>query len=95
MSEATRAKEFDFGAHAGTAVERYRMVRPDYELLAEVAKRLLIEMLRASGIRIHSVEARAKSLESFEKKVAKPSDYDPRKPKYEVALREITDLAHS
>jgi ppGpp synthetase/RelA/SpoT-type nucleotidyltranferase len=93
VSEPTNSEEFDFGGHARKSVERYRTVRPDYELLAEVAKRLLIEMLRASDIRPHSVEARAKSLESFEKKVSKPSETDPRKPKYVDPLREITDLA--
>mgnify|MGYP004702022337 CR=1 FL=1 len=93
MNESRQSDEFDFGAHARKVVEQYRTIRPDYELLAEVTKRLLIEMLRASGIRPHSVEARAKSLESFEMKVAMPSEADPRKPKYIAPLREITDLA--
>ncbi len=63
---------FDFGTHAATAMERYRFVRPDYENLAAVTKRLLAEMLTVSGIRAHSIEAQAKSLESFAKKAGKP-----------------------
>ena len=56
---------FDFDAHSEAAVARFRSVRLDYELLAEVSKRLLHETLSVSGIRVHSIEARAKSFESF------------------------------
>jgi hypothetical protein len=48
---ATDSDVFDFGAHSAKAADRYRSVRPDYELLAEVAKRLLAETLTVSGIR--------------------------------------------
>lgn len=92
-SETMERGEFDFSAHAAMAVERYRAVRPDYEVLAEVARRLLTEMLSVSGIRPHSVDARSKSLESFAKKAAKPSESDPQQPKYRDPLREIADLA--
>jgi ppGpp synthetase/RelA/SpoT-type nucleotidyltranferase len=44
-------------------------------------------------IRIHSIEARAKSLESFGAKAAKPSESDPTLPRYPAPLKEITDLA--
>jgi ppGpp synthetase/RelA/SpoT-type nucleotidyltranferase len=84
---------FDFGPHAASALERYKAVRPDYTLLAKVAKRLLSEMLMASGIRVHSIESRAKSLESFYRKAEKPTEGDSSQPKYRDPVREITDLA--
>jgi ppGpp synthetase/RelA/SpoT-type nucleotidyltranferase len=92
-SEINDVGAFDFDAHSEAAVARFRPVRLDYELLAEVSKRLLNETLSVSGIRVHSIEARAKSFESFAKKAAKPSELDPTKPKYVDPLREITDLA--
>src|SRR5690606_34921114 len=61
-------------------------------LLADTAKRLLSEMILASGIRTHSIEARAKSLESFGKKASKTLESDPSRPKYRDPLRELTDL---
>src|SRR5450759_4535640 len=91
--DAREIGEFDFGTHSAKAVERYRSVSADYEVLAETAKRLLAEMLTVSGIRPHSIEARSKSLESFSKKAGKPSENDPQQPKYRDPLREITDLA--
>lgn len=91
--EVTDASVFDFAAHSAAALERYRSVRQDYELLAEVAKRLLSETLTVFGIRAHSIEARAKALDSFSKKAGKPSEGDPSRPKYRDPVREITDLA--
>jgi len=91
--ESIDTQEFDFDKHAASALERYRAVLHDYELLAGVAKRLLSEMLMASGIRVHSIESRAKSLESFSKKAEKPFEGDPSQPKYRDPLQEITDLA--
>jgi putative GTP pyrophosphokinase len=90
---ATDSDVFDFGAHSAKAADRYRSVRPGYELLADVAKRLLKETLTVSSIRAHSIEARAKSVESFGKKAAKPSEGDPSKPRYCDPLSDITDLA--
>jgi ppGpp synthetase/RelA/SpoT-type nucleotidyltranferase len=92
-TEAPSSNEFDFQAHAEAAVGRFRTLRPNYELLADVAKRVLGDTLGVAGIRFHSIEARAKSLESFGKKAAKPSEVDPSKPKYQDPVREIVDLA--
>lgn len=86
------AKDFDFDAHVLIAVEEFRKLRPTYEHLAEVAKHVLHETLGVADIRFHSIEARAKSLESFSKKAAKPSEVDPSKPKYRDPLTEINDL---
>jgi len=42
---------------------------------------------------VHSIEARAKSVESFGKKASKLADEEGRKPKYSDPLKQITDLA--
>ncbi len=84
--------ETDLEARAAQFADRYRVIRPNYELLAEVARHILKETLADSGIRIHSIEARAKAVDSFQKKVAKPSESDPSVPKYRDPLHEITDL---
>jgi len=80
--ESTPAVVVDLDFHAARAVAEYRSVRPAYEQLADVAKRILHETLGVADIRVHSIEARAKTLESFEKKAAKPSEADPTRPKY-------------
>ena len=58
--ELTGEMEFDFDAHAAAAVAKYRMIRPTYEQLADVAKRILNDALHVESIRFHSIEARAK-----------------------------------
>lgn len=45
------------------------------------------------NIPVHSIEARAKDLESFGNKAIKPSDENPNLPKYPNPILEITDLA--
>jgi putative GTP pyrophosphokinase len=75
------------------AVAQYRSLRSAYEQLAEVARRILSDTLDVTEIRIHSIEARAKSLESFGVKAAKPSESDPTLPRYPNPLKQITDLA--
>jgi len=91
--ESLPVSQFDFDGHAAAAVAEYRAVRSAYEQLAEAAKRILNDVLNVAGIRFHSIEARAKSLRSFEEKGAKPSEGDPTKPKYPNPLQDITDLA--
>jgi ppGpp synthetase/RelA/SpoT-type nucleotidyltranferase len=92
-NESIPAVAVDLDAHAARAVAEYRSVRPAYEQLADVAKRILHETFGVADIRVHSIEARAKTLESFEKKAAKPSEADPTRPKYSDPLKQITDLA--
>ena len=85
--------EFDFDAHRESAVSQFKNIRPTYEQLAEVARRILKETLNVAGVRYHSIEARAKSIDSFGNKAAKPSELDPTKPKYLEPLKQISDLA--
>lgn len=85
--------DFDFEAHRLLAISRYQKVRPLYEEFAEAVKGVINEALRASGIRVHSIEARAKSIDSFGKKASSASDSDPARPEYSDPITEITDLA--
>lgn len=87
------APRFDFASHGRQAVERYRAVQSRYEDLAQTVKELLRQCLSIAGIRVHSIEARAKRVDSFNRKAILPLETDPAKPKYQDPLTEITDLA--
>lgn len=91
--EDTTTEEFDFEAHARTSAEAYRKVQQNYLQIAETVKHVLEESLRASEVAIHSIQARAKEMESFYRKVNQPSGSDPKVPKYPEPLKQITDLA--
>lgn len=91
--ENQEQQEFDFDAHKDQAVREYRAVRPRYEVFANNLRNILREALIVENIQIHSIEARAKDLESFGIKASKPSDENPNLPKYTNPLSEITDLA--
>jgi putative GTP pyrophosphokinase len=84
---------FDFDQHREAAVRQYRFVRGLYEEFAEVVRHILGEAFNEATVKIHSIEARAKSLKSFERKAARPSASDPNLPRYRDPLSEITDLA--
>lgn len=84
---------FDFKAHEQTAVTAYLKRYGFYEDLAAVVKRILEESLKRRGIKVHSVEGRAKDPTSLGRKAAQPSDVDPGKPSYPNPLEQITDLA--
>jgi len=56
---------FDFEAHRRAAVDQYQKRGPLYESFAEVVKAILGEALRNRRIKVASIEARAKTLESF------------------------------
>jgi ppGpp synthetase/RelA/SpoT-type nucleotidyltranferase len=85
--------EFDFAQHKLKAVADYQKVKALYEEFALVVKNILAESLNESNILVHSIEARAKDLNSFGKKASKRSLDNPNKPKYLNPLVEITDLA--
>lgn len=91
MSE--RESGFDFRDHARASVAVYLERRSFFEDLAAVVKRIVEESLRRRGIKVHSVQARAKDPTSFGTKAATPSEADPGKPKYPKPLEQITDLA--
>jgi putative GTP pyrophosphokinase len=84
---------FDFKAHEQAAVTAYLQSHSFYDDLASVVRRILEESLKRRGIKVHSVQGRAKDPSSFGRKAAQPSDEDPAKPKYSKPLEEITDLA--
>jgi len=86
-------QSFDFEAHAQGAVSDYLPLLAFYGKLAVVVKRILDESIKRQGIKVHSVEARAKDPESLRKKAALSSLSDPAKPKYSDPLSQITDLA--
>ena len=85
-------EEFDFDSHRLQAIEKYRRVRPLYEEYAAVIRKILLEAFNALSIKIHSIEARAKAIESFGDKAATPAPEDPNKPYYPNPLSDITDL---
>ena len=85
--------EFDFRVHRERAVGNYQKIRPLYEEFSEVTKNVLNEALKVGETKVHSIEARAKSIDSFGRKASFQSDLDPSKPKYPDPLVQITDLA--
>lgn len=93
VSESGRKRVFDIDEHREAAIRRYRFVKGLYEEFAEVLRHILGEALNAASVKIHSIEARAKSIESFGKKAVRPSYSDPGKPRYKDPLAEITDIA--
>jgi len=84
---------FDFEKHRRIAIERYQKLRPLYADFANIVQSILKEALTSSGIKVASIEARAKDVTSFANKASEPSPVDPSKPKYKDPLNEITDLA--
>lgn len=79
--------------HGRHAVAEYQKIRPLYEAFAGIIQSILREALSEANIKVSSIEPRAKSLESLERKAATPSTEDPEKPKYLDPLSQITDLA--
>jgi len=86
------SNSFDFVSHGRSASDAYREMRPAYDRYASIVRDILRAAL-PTDCPVHSIEARAKTLESLERKARKPSDDDPRKPKYSSPLDEITDMA--
>lgn len=84
---------FDFVGHRRSAEEQFASRRGIYVDFAAVVKDILTKALADRGVKIHSIEARAKSIESFGRKASSPSELDSGKPKYERPLEQIDDLA--
>ena len=94
MSERTDLPEgFDFENHRLRAIEKYQKLRPLYEEFSSVIRNVLSEAFKSQQIKIHSIEARAKAIDSFGNKAATPSPDEPNKPQYPNPLSDITDLA--
>ncbi|MDO5971019.1 hypothetical protein Q4Q35_14520 [Flavivirga aquimarina] len=85
--------EYDYKKHKSDAISSYSKLRPTYELFAYTLKEILTKTLKEKRINYHSIEARAKEIESFGNKASKPSETNPNKPKYSVPIKEITDLS--
>lgn len=86
-------QEFDFESHRQQAVDQYERLRQRYEDCAWAVHSVLKTALEVDGVRVHTLEARAKTTESFGRKAASPSEADPGRPKYPDPLSDITDLA--
>jgi ppGpp synthetase/RelA/SpoT-type nucleotidyltranferase len=84
---------FDPVTHGERAAVAYRERRGLYLEFARCIKTLLDESLRGSDVKAQSVDARAKTIDSFTKKASLPHPLDPTRPKYEDPLRDITDMA--
>ncbi|MEQ6309850.1 GTP pyrophosphokinase family protein [Delftia sp. WSY_9] len=67
-------------------IDQYRIQRPSYEILATRLQDLLHYLAKANKIEVHTIESRAKTLESFSEKVSRPGKT------YQNPLEDITDL---
>lgn len=85
--------DFDFEGHHAQAAAEYRKVRPLYEDFAECLREILVRSLDSRRIKVASIEARAKTVDSFAEKAVTRSAFDPFRPKYPSPLQQITDLA--
>ncbi len=68
-------------------------MRGAYVDFSRVVKNILEVSLENAKVLVHSIEARAKSVESFGKKAVRADIENPDSLKYELPLTEITDLA--
>lgn len=85
---------FDFEEHRKRAIDEYQEVERLYEDYAEAVYSILETALEHRGVPgIHSIESRAKTIESFGRKASEASHDDPAAPKYPKPLEDITDLA--
>ncbi len=75
------------------AIEEYGKRRALYQDFAEVIRFILQEELHAKSIRVQSVEVRAKSIESFQRKISQAREAGSGKIPVKDPLTEITDLA--
>ena len=74
-------------------IEEYGKRRSLYQEFAEMIRFILQEEMHAKSIRVHSIEVRAKSVESLQRKIALTSESGWGEAKSIEPLKEITDLA--
>jgi putative GTP pyrophosphokinase len=91
--EPESAPIFDFKQHASQTISEYLRVQPFFGDLASVIARIIEECLKKHGIKVLSVQSRAKDPTSLGNKASIPSETDPNQPKYSDPLNQITDLA--
>jgi ppGpp synthetase/RelA/SpoT-type nucleotidyltranferase len=75
----------------GEVSEAYRRIRPQYEEFCVDVERTIKSILQDHKISIHSINARAKDIDSYARKANKRDKNGS--PKYNKPLTEITDLA--
>lgn len=68
-------------------IEKYSLQRPLYVSYTERLKELISELLRLNDIKIHLIEARAKTIESFSEKIRRPGK------SYQNPIEELPDLS--
>jgi putative GTP pyrophosphokinase len=91
--EAAATPEFEIEGHARDAAEEYASLRTVYEQFARTLESIVRAVLVDAGLRVHTLESRAKTVASFQVKAAQLEDGDPTAPKYPNPLTDITDLA--
>ena len=87
------AETFDFDSHSRTSLEEYQKLRPLYSDFSDTVLSILTRAFNNANIKPHSIQARAKTPESFVGKVLKRSKANPELPRYDKPLQQITDLA--
>jgi putative GTP pyrophosphokinase len=92
-TEESSRKSFDYEAHRKDAIDAFAKARPLYSEFAVAVRNIVRDTLNSAAVKVHSIESRAKSLESLGEKVVTPSDSDVDVPKYSTPLQQITDLA--
>ncbi|MBU3101928.1 MULTISPECIES: GTP pyrophosphokinase [Clostridium] len=91
MEKLATAK-FDFKLHQQNAIDEFTKFRPLHEAFSITIQTILKKCLDDKNIKYHSIEARAKSINSFAEKASKPSKNNINLPKYKNPIEEITDL---
>ena len=84
--------QFDFDKHKQTAIEDYRIERQKYEAFADIVRDIIGNSI-PPNIKIATIEARAKSLESLGEKAKTPQHDNPIVPKYADPLKDIEDIS--
>jgi len=93
MSAGDLPEVFDPVQYGERAAAAYRERRGLYLEFARCIKTLLDEALRGSDVKTQTVDARAKTIDSFSRKAGLSHPLDPTRPKYEDPLNDITDMA--
>ena len=75
------------------ALQRYASLRPSYEAFCRTIRQDLMERIAQRSIRIHSIEARAKTPENVERKILRILAAKRTSMAVEDPLRWVTDLA--
>ena len=86
-------RPFDFVAHRQRAIEEYQTRVPLYADFAGAVYSILKTCLDNDEIKVHSIQHRAKTLDSFGDKAQTPAEENPNRPRYDEPLSQITDLA--